>query len=84
MLTYGFNNSVALVREWTVPTERPLLVGEGSAKFLQIEGVSVVSVVRATDPYGRNLGFLYRNRYILFQVAAHSYSLGWVDPNSDL
>jgi hypothetical protein len=27
------NNSVALVRERTIPTERPLLIGEGSANF---------------------------------------------------
>jgi hypothetical protein len=27
------NNSVALVRELTIPTERPLLVGEVSANF---------------------------------------------------
>ena len=43
-------NSVALVRERTIPTERPPPVGEVSANFLRIEGCHVVS---ATDPHGR-------------------------------
>jgi hypothetical protein len=42
-------NSVALVRERTIPTERPPPVGEVSAN-LWIEGCHVVS---ATDPHGR-------------------------------
>jgi hypothetical protein len=42
-------NSVALVRKLTIPTERPLLVGEVSAKFAD-RGCRVVS---ATDPHGR-------------------------------
>ena len=42
--------SVALVRERTIPTERPPPVGEVSANFLRIEGCHVVS---ATDPHGR-------------------------------
>jgi hypothetical protein len=33
-------NSVALVREETIPTERPPIVGEVSANFLRIEGVA--------------------------------------------
>jgi hypothetical protein len=33
-------NFVALVREQTIPTERPPLVGEVSANFLRIEGVA--------------------------------------------
>jgi hypothetical protein len=37
-------------------------------------------VVRATDPYGRNLGFLDRSRYCFFQVAPQLYSRGSVDP----
>jgi hypothetical protein len=49
------NNSVALVREQTIPTERPPLVGEVSAKFCGLEGCRVVS---AADSYGRNIGFL--------------------------
>jgi hypothetical protein len=32
------NNSMALVRERTISTERPPLVGEISANILQIEG----------------------------------------------
>jgi hypothetical protein len=40
-------NSVALVREKTILTERPPLVGEVSANFLRIEGCRVVS---AADP----------------------------------
>ena len=43
-------NSVALVRERTIPTERPPPVGEGSANFLRVEGCHVVS---ATSPHGR-------------------------------
>jgi hypothetical protein len=42
-------NSVALVRERTIPAERPPLVGEVSASFC---------IKR--DPDGRNLGFLDR------------------------
>jgi hypothetical protein len=47
-------NSVALVREGTIPTERPPLVGEGNANFCGKRGVAW-SVRRI--PYGRNLGF---------------------------
>jgi hypothetical protein len=31
-------DSVALVRDRTIPTERPRLVGENNANFLRIEG----------------------------------------------
>jgi hypothetical protein len=47
------------VRERTTPTERPPLVGEVIAKFVD-KGCHVVSV---TDPSGRILGFLDRSRY---------------------
>jgi hypothetical protein len=47
-------NYVALVRKRTTPTERPPLVGKISANFAD-RGCHVVS---ATDPHGRNLGFL--------------------------
>jgi hypothetical protein len=40
-------------------------------------------VVSVTDPYGRSIGFLYRIRYIFFQVAHQLYSRGWVDPVPD-
>jgi hypothetical protein len=45
-----------LVRERTIPIERPPLVGEVVAD----RGSHVVSV---TGPYGRILGFLDRSRY---------------------
>jgi hypothetical protein len=48
-------NSVALVRERTIPTERPPLVGEVSVNFLRIEGVTW-SAQRI--PTVVNLGFL--------------------------
>jgi hypothetical protein len=57
------NNSEALVSEWTIPTERPQLVGEARAN------VCWCRVVSATDPYGRILYFLNRSRYYFFQVA---------------
>jgi hypothetical protein len=40
-------------------TERPPLVGEVIANFADIE----CHVVSVTDPYGRILGFIDRNRY---------------------
>jgi hypothetical protein len=52
-------NSVAWVREPTIPTERPPLVDEVSAKFVDRRS----HVVSVTDPYGRILGFLDRSRY---------------------
>jgi hypothetical protein len=48
------------VRERTIPAERPPLVGEVIANIFADRGCHVVSV---TDPYGRILGFLDRNRY---------------------
>jgi hypothetical protein len=50
-------NSVALVCERTIRTERPPLVGKVSANFCGQRGVAW-SVLRI--PYGRNLGFLDR------------------------
>jgi hypothetical protein len=46
-----------MVRERTIPSERPPLVGEVSANFCGYRDCRVVSVA---DPYGRNLGFLDR------------------------
>jgi hypothetical protein len=40
------------VRERTIPTERPPLIGE-----------VIANAVSMTDPYGRILGFLDRSRY---------------------
>jgi hypothetical protein len=65
-------NSVVRVRERTIPTKRPPLVGQVSAKFAD-RGSHVVSV---TDPYGSILGFLDRSRYFFFQVASQLYSQG--------
>jgi hypothetical protein len=45
--------------ERTIPTERPPLVGEVIANFVDRE----CHVVGVTDPYGRILGFLDRSRY---------------------
>jgi hypothetical protein len=48
------NNSVALVRERTIPKERPLLVDE----VVPTSAVSGCHVVSVADSYGRILGFL--------------------------
>jgi hypothetical protein len=72
-------NSVAWVRERTIPTERPPLDGEINAIFAD----RGCHVVRVTDPYGRILGCLHRSRYFFFQVAPQLYSRGFVDPVSD-
>jgi hypothetical protein len=59
--------TVALVRERTIPTERPPLVGEVSANFLRIDSVAW-SVQRI--PTVVNLGFLDRSRnFFPFKVA---------------
>jgi hypothetical protein len=55
---YLITNSVGLVRERTIPIERPPLVGKVNAKFCGKRGVPW-SVRRIL--YGRNLGFLDRN-----------------------
>jgi hypothetical protein len=52
-------NSMVWVRELTIPTERPPLVGEVIANFCGRE----CHVVSVTDPYGRIIGFLDRSRY---------------------
>jgi hypothetical protein len=57
MLAAGVTNSVTLVRERTIPIERPSLVGEVSANFCGLRDVAW-SVQRI--PNGRNLGFLDR------------------------
>jgi hypothetical protein len=61
LLPHSLNfNSVALVRDQTIPTERLPLVG-----LFANGGCRVVS---AADPYGRNLDFLYRSRYLLLYL----------------
>jgi hypothetical protein len=48
----SLKNSMALVRERTISTERPSLADEISAKFLRIEGVAL-SAQRTPRPYFR-------------------------------
>jgi hypothetical protein len=67
------NNAVALVRERTIPTERPPLVGEISATFADRR----CRVVSATDPYGHILGFLDRSHHFFFQVAHYTHEAEW-------
>jgi hypothetical protein len=52
------NNSVALVHEQTIPTERPPLVDEVSANFCRWG----VTWSAQRIPYGHNLGFLSRGK----------------------
>jgi hypothetical protein len=65
LIKKAIKNSMALVRERTIPTEIPPLVGEVSAKFAD----RGCHVVRVRDPYDRILGFLDWSRYFFFQVA---------------
>ena len=73
-------NSVALVRERTIPTEQPPPVGEVSANFSGWRGVTW-SAQRV--PTVVNLCFLDRSRYLFIQVAPQLTSRGWVDPVRD-
>jgi hypothetical protein len=61
-------NSVALVRERTIPTERPPLVGEVLVLTFADRGCRVVS---ATDSHVVvNLGFLDRSRYFFLSSSS--------------
>jgi hypothetical protein len=71
-------NSMALVRERTIPSNRHLLV-----KLVPTFADRGCRVVSATDPHGRILGSLDRSRYYFFHVAPQLYSRGWVDPVAD-
>jgi hypothetical protein len=62
-----------LVLKRTIPTERPPLVGEVSANFLWIEGVTW-SAQRITTAV--NLSFRDRSRYFSIQVAPQLSSRG--------
>jgi hypothetical protein len=73
------NNSVALVRERTVPTERPPLAGEDSANVCWLR----VSRGQRGGSLLHNLGSIDRSRYSFFQVSSKLYSLGWVDPTPE-
>jgi hypothetical protein len=82
-LVYAFLqklNSVAVVRKRTIPTERPPLVGEASAKLLRVEDVawSGQRILTAV-----NLGFLDRSHHFFIQVVPQLSSRGWVDPVPD-
>jgi hypothetical protein len=66
--TGKYTNSVALVRERTIPTKRPPLVGKVSANFCGERGVTW-SVRRI--PYGRNLSFLERTSLVHSHKALH-------------
>jgi hypothetical protein len=72
---------MALVRERTIPAERPPLVGEVSANFYGLERCRVVSTADPLQPYSR---FLDQSRYFFFQVAPQLYSRGGLDPAPDL
>jgi hypothetical protein len=54
-----------------------------SAKLVPTFADKGYHVDSAADPYGRNLGFLDRSRYFIFQVAPQLYSRAWVDPVPD-
>jgi hypothetical protein len=75
---HHLSGSVAWVRERTIQTESPPLIGEVSP--FADKGCRLVSM---TDSYGRVLGFLDRSRYFSFQVAPQLYSRGWVNPVLD-
>jgi hypothetical protein len=77
-VTNKTTNSVALVREQTLPPSNPRL----SAKIVPAFSHEECSVVCATDPHGRILGFLNRCRYYFLQVA-QVCSRVWVDPIPD-
>jgi hypothetical protein len=70
-------NPMAWVRELTIPTVWPPLIGEVSVNFFADKGASRSQ--RGGSPYGHNLCFLDRSRYFFFQVAPQLYSRGWVD-----
>jgi hypothetical protein len=72
---------VALARERTITIKRRPLVDEVSDNFFLIEECRVVS---ASDPYGRNLGFLDRSCYFFFQIFPQLYSRDRVDNVLDL
>jgi hypothetical protein len=65
-------NSVASVRQRTIPTERWPLLGQ----VMPTSADRGCQVVNVTDPYGHILGLLDRSRYVFFQVALKSYSRG--------
>jgi hypothetical protein len=71
-------NSLALVRNRTIPSDRRL-----SAKLVPTFADRGCRVVSATDPHGRILGFLDRSGYFFIQVAPQLSLRGWVNPVPD-
>jgi hypothetical protein len=71
-------NSMALVNEWTIPSNRHLLV-----KLVPTFADEGCRVVSATDPHGCVLGFIDRSYYYFLTVVPQLYSRGWVDPVPD-
>jgi hypothetical protein len=65
------------VRERTIPSERPPLVGEVIANLLRIEGAMWSEWRIPTAVFSRQ-GLL-----LFYQVAPQLYSRGWVDPVPD-
>jgi hypothetical protein len=72
-------NSVAWVCGWTIPTERPPLVGEVSANFCG-KRVPRGQHDRSLRPYYR---FSRPEPLLFYQVAPQLYSQGWVGPILD-
>jgi hypothetical protein len=72
-------NSVALVRERTIPAKREPLVGEASANFCGYM-VSCGQQSGSLWPYS---WFLDLSPYYFFQAALQLYSRGWVDTVPD-
>jgi hypothetical protein len=72
-------NSMVWVSEWTIPTERPPLVGEVIANFC---GQRVPRGQRDGSllPYSR---FSRQEPLLFYRVAPQLYSRGWVDPVPD-
>jgi hypothetical protein len=64
------NNSLALVRERTIPTERPSFVGEVNANVYG----QWVSRDQRSESHSRNLGFLDRSCNSFFKVAPQLYA----------
>jgi hypothetical protein len=78
---YHYYHHLDIMTAWGV-----MLLGlyRPSNRLLSTKLVSTVAdrgchVVSATNPSGRNIGFLDRSSYFLFQLAPRLYSRGWVD-----
>jgi hypothetical protein len=68
-------NTVALLREGTIPNERPPIVGEVSDNFC--------GYMLSRGQRDGSLWPYSRSRYFFSQVAPQLYSRGWVDPFPD-